>query len=433
MYETIKKRLLSNTFTKNLALILSGNIAAKAIGILSTPIITRLYSPEDYGVFSVFLSIVAIVGSLATLRYAITIPLADSDKAADDIIKLCLFITLLVSILSYGIVFFAGEHITQAFHVEKLSSYLWVLPLAFFATGVYQTFNNWAVRERDFKLITKTILSRSIYGAVGKVILGLIGLKPLGLIIGLLIQEVSGNFVFVKRFLRARPSFFRKLDLSSMKVQAVRFRKFPLIQSWSQLILSLGAQLPVLLIGYFYDIKTAGVFGLAQNMINMPMNLIGQSVSQVYYAEIAKFGKKNKNKIYILTVSVMKKMLLVGLIPTLILLLFSPWLFELVFGTQWKAAGIYSQILASMILFRFVSNPIASVLNVMEKQSIQLFLNSIRVILVVFVFYMSSVYELSPIKAVLLFSVTVSVYYILLSAFILMLLKEKETEFESYK
>lgn len=426
MYRTLKNKLLSSTFSKNLAIVLSGNIAAKTIGILSAPIITRLYTPEDYGVFAIFVSIVAIVGSLSTLRYAVTIPLQSNEQAAEDMVKLCLLISLVISLSSWVVVISVGDDLAKAFEVEKIVPYLWVLPLAFFFAGAYQTFSNWAVREKHFKLITRTALSQGITSSAGKIGLGLLGVKPLGLLVGLLLQEAAGVITLLRHFLKKRPSFFQAFDYASIKSQAVRYRKFPLIQSWSQLLLALGAQLPVLLVGYYFGLKAAGVFGLAQSMISLPMNLIGQSVSQVYYAEIAKFGKNQPEKIYHLSISVIKKMFFLGLIPALFLLFLGPLVFELVFGDEWKEAGVYSQMLTGLILFRFVSSPIASVLNVFEKQWLQFNLNAIRVVLVILVFYCSSFMGLLVKETVLFFGVAVSVYYILLIAIILMLTKRQK-------
>jgi O-antigen/teichoic acid export membrane protein len=65
----------------------------------------------------------------------------------------------------------------------------------------------------------------------------------------------------------------------------------------------------------FFGIKAAGLFGLAHSMINMPMNLIGTSVAQVYYAEIAQYGKARPDKILQLSWSIVKKMFLIGLLP----------------------------------------------------------------------------------------------------------------------
>ena len=226
------------------------------------------------------------------------------------------------------------------------------------------------------------------------------------------------------RLVQQRPAFLRTFSWNGIKYAAKRYRKFPLVQSWSQLLLALGGQLPVLLIGAFYGIEVAGVYGLAQNMINMPVNLIGQAVAQVYYAEISKYGRNNPGKIYKLSVSIIKKLFWVGLIPVAILLAFGPWLFKLVFGTEWYDAGVYARFLSILILTRFISSPVANIFNVYEKQSLQLTLNIIRVVLVFTAFYTSNLFKLSALNSIVIYSISMTAYYAFLTIIILRIVKK---------
>jgi O-antigen/teichoic acid export membrane protein len=413
-----------NIFFQNIAVVASGNITAKLIGILAAPVITRLYTPEDYGVFSIFLSVIGIAGSLATLRYAVTIPIAKDERLADNILKLCFLITISLSLFwVVGIALF-GELITDNFSAEQLQPYLWFLPIVFFTKGIYEALNNWAVRIKNFKLITRTKISQGISSAGVKIGLGALGITPLGLFIGQVAQEAAGIGSLSLKLIKLKPTFLKELNWAELKYAANRYKKFPLVQSWSQLLLALGAQLPVLLIGAFYGVEVVGVFGLAQGMINMPMNLIGQSVAQVYYAEISKYGKDNPEKIYKLSISIIKKLFWVGLIPVGIIMAFGPWIFKLVFGPEWIDAGVYSRFLSILILTRFISSPIANIFNVYEKQSLQLTLNIIRVVLVFAAFYASNLFKLSALNSIGVYSILMTVYYAFLTIIILRVVKK---------
>lgn len=407
-----REKLKSNIFFQNIAVVAGGNVTAKLIGIIAAPIITRLYTPEDYGIFSVFLSVVGIVGSLATLRYAVTIPIAKEEKLADNILKLCFLITLSLSIVWFiGIALF-GKFFTVQFSAEQLQPYLWLMPVVFLGKGIYEALNNWAVRTRKFRLITRTKVSQGVSSAGVKIGFGALGVTPLGLFIGHIALEAAGITSLFSKLVQLKPSFLKSFNWSEIKYAAKRYRKFPLVQSWSQLLLALGAQLPVLMIGAFYGVEVVGVFGLAQNMINMPMDLIGQSVAQVYYAEISKYGKNNPEKIYKLSVSIIKKLFWIGLIPVGLLIAFGPWVFKLVFGPEWFDAGVYARILSILILFRFISSPIMNSLNVLEKQGIQLWLNTLRVILVFVIFYLANKVGFSPVKAMIVYSVSIAAFYL---------------------
>ncbi|OJX91090.1 MAG: hypothetical protein BGP01_11700 [Paludibacter sp. 47-17] len=407
------EKLKSSVFFQNIAIVAGGNIAAKAIVIFTTPLITRLYSPDDYGVFSMFISIVGVVGSLATLRYAVTIPLAQSERLAMNLIKLCFVITLSISLIWMFVVLIAGEFIVDLFSVPQMLSYLWLMPIVFFGTGIYEALNNWAVRVRNFRLITQTKISQSTSSSIIKIGFGLLNVTPLGLIIGHIAQEAAGITSLFSKLLRLKPGFVKTFNWNGLKYAARRYKKFPLVQSWSQLLLALGAQLPLLLIGSIYGLEVAGVFGLAQNMINIPMDLIGQSVAQVYYAEISKYGKNNPDKIYKLSVSIIKKLFLVAIVPVGIITLFGPWLFALVFGVEWVDAGLYARYFSLVILARFISSPITNVFNVFEQQGVQLLLNITRVVIVLIIFFLSNWLDFSANQAIILYSIVFPVYSII--------------------
>jgi O-antigen/teichoic acid export membrane protein len=419
-----REKLKNNIFFQNIAIVAGGNVTAKLIGIVAAPIITRLYTPADYGVFSVFLSVIGIAGSLATLRYAVTIPIAKEEKLADNILKLCFLISLSLSLIWFlGITLF-GKYFTIQFSAEQLQPYLWLMPVVFLGKGIYEALNNWAVRTQKFRLITRTKVSQGVSSSGVKIGLGAMGVTPLGLFLGHIAQEAAGITSLFSKLVQLKPSFLKSFNWSEIKYAARRYKKFPLVQSWSQLLLALGAQLPVLMIGAFYGVEVVGVFGLAQNMINMPMDLIGQSVAQVYYAEISKYGKNNPEKIYKLSVSIIKKLFWIGLIPVGLLIAFGPWVFKLVFGPEWLDAGVYARFLSILILTRFISSPIASIFNVYEKQSLQLTLNIIRVVLVFAAFYASNFFKLSALNSIGIYSILMTVYYAFLTIIVLRVVKK---------
>jgi len=423
LVSTYWEKLKNNVFYRNIAVVAGGNITARLIGIISAPIITRLYLPADYGIYSIFVSIFGIAGSLATLRYSVTIPIAESEKLSDNILKLCFFITSSLSLVWVVCVALFGDFFAAKYNTNRIIPYLWFIPIVFFCTGIYEALNNWALREKRFNLITRTKIMQSTSSAAVKIGLGALGVSPLGLFVGQIADTAAGIGSLFSKLRQVKPSFFKHLSWHEIKFAAKRYKKFPLLQSWSQLLLALGAQLPVLLLGSFYGAKAAGIFGLAYGMINLPMDLIGQSVAQVYYAEISKYGKNNPQKIYNLSVSIIKKMFWIGLIPLGIIAAFGPWIFELVFGTEWLDAGVYARILSILILFRFVSSPVMNSLNVMEKQGIQLWLNLLRVILVFIIFYLANKTGFSAVNALIVYSVSIAFFYLYVIIKTLKLLK----------
>lgn len=416
--KSLFRRFSSNVFVQNIAVVTGGNVMAKLIGFMSAPIITRLYTPAEYGVFSVFTSIIAIIGSVATLRYAVAIPLPSKEKDSDYLLKLSFLISFLLAFLFGLIIFIGGDYIINILSLDVIIPYLWLIPFAIIGKGLYNGLTNWAVRQRQFRLITKTKVVQGSSSAGIKVGLGFLGLAPDGLIFGALAQEFAGIFSLVSKLIKGNANFFREFNVKYVFWIAKRYRKFPLIQTWSQFLLSLGAELPVLLISSFFGASEVGIYGLSHTIINMPINLLGQSVSQVYYGEISKIGKHNPRKIYELSLSIIKKMFWLGLIPVSIIIIFGPYLFSLVFGEEWQDAGVYSRYLSILILTRFISSPIGNIFNVFERQGLQLTFNIVRIALVFLVFGVSNLMNISLLTTIGVYSLSMTIYYGFLSILI---------------
>lgn len=415
--------MLSNrSFLKNVAIVSTGNLFAKLIGVLCTPVIARLYSTDAFGAFSIFVSLVSILGSFSTLRYSVTIPIAKDDNTVYTLLKLCFIITTILSIIIFLFLLVVNIFIETSTYYQ-IKKYLWLVPFIFWGQGIYEALNSWAIRLKEFKLITKTRIKQSISSSIIKIGFGIIFKNSFGLFLGHLIQEFTGIGNFLVKLLKQQPKLFKKTTLKELKIVAVRYKKFPLIQSWSQILLAVGAQLPVIMVGTFYGTHIVGLFGLAMTVLNAPMDLIGQSVAQVYYSEISDYGKKNISKIFNLSVTIIKKMSLIGLLPICLILIIGPWLFSFLLGHEWYDSGVFAQVLCLLIYFKFISSPIMNCLNVLERQDIQLFFNVVRTILTVIIFLLSFQLEF-PIKQTLIFySISMSIFYLLIMFNILRILK----------
>lgn len=423
-FKVFWNRLKVSVFYKNIAIVAGGNITAKLIGILLTPVITRLYSPADYGVYNIFMSIIGVTGSLVTLRYAVVIPVAKDERTSDNVLKLCFSITFVLSLLWVITIFVFGDTLSEYYKSEELKTFVWLIPLVFFGQGIYEALNQWAVRNKQFRLITRTKISQSVSSTGLKIGLGFLNVKPLGLFVGHIAQEVAGISTLLTKLIKTKPTFFREFAWPEIKQVAIRYKKFPLIQSWSQLLLASGVQLPVLFLGMYYGAEVVGIFGLAKSMIQLPMGLIGDSVAQVYYAEISKLGKDNPDKIYRLTVTLIKRLFFIGLIPVAFLIILGPWLFSVVFGSEWHDAGVYARYLSIYILMSLISTPVAHIFNLYERMDLQLILNIVRVLLIVIVFVVCHYIEIAAINSIIVYSISMFFYFLFLTFVILQLVKK---------
>ncbi|MCR3955122.1 MAG: oligosaccharide flippase family protein [Gudongella sp.] len=409
----LKERFLRSKFTKGVALISGGTAFAQIINIIISPIITRLYTPEEYGIltmYTAFLSILAIAGAL---KYEWGIPISKSDIEAINVLTLSILTISIISSIIYLIFKIWSESILIFFDAAILANYWKLIPIGVFLSGIYTVFSQWALRKKNFRDISSTKIAQSIFQNLSKVGLGLIGLGPIGLIVGRILGQSAGILTYIKSFMRDDYYLIKEIKYIKIKKAATRYKNFPLYGAPGQVLNSIGIQLPVLLITSLYGSDVVGYYGLAMTIVSLPMNLIGLSVADVFYSEIASIGRQDSIRIKSLVYSLTKKLVLIGLLPLSILLLMGPNLFTLVFGSGWREAGVYAQIIAILVFARFVFTPFTRILNVYEKQFQALILDILRVIIVFATFYGVNYLSFSSYQAILAYTISMTIVYIL--------------------
>ncbi len=413
----------SGSIFRNMAVLASGSMVARAITIASMPIITRIYLPEHMGVLSVFMALTALITPFETMRYTSAIPLPKRDGIALNIAALCALILFSVTGLITIAFALTASRFLQMLSMEQLLPYWWLLPIAVAGKGLYEILQNWAIRTKSFKIITKTRLSQALIGCSTKIILGLFGLKPLGLLIGQIFLQAGGSFSFIKSFRQTFVSNARWLTKSNIRFVAARYAEFPKYRLPSQFLLVVATKAPLLYFAWHFGKEVTGQLGLALTMIALPLTLFGQATSQAYYAEISNMGRRRADEISKLTHSITKKMLCIGLVPGVVLLAAGPLLFSIAFGAQWSEAGLFVRILSPYLVSQFVTSPVTNVLSVIGKQQYLLQINIIRIILALLVFSISYVGQLNAALTLIIYSSIMTLHRVYIYVRIMQLLK----------
>ena len=154
-------RLFRSEGVKNFSKLLSANVVAQAIGLVVYPILTRIYSPEDFGLLNLFLSIgnVVLVISLADYYYSIVLPKEDKDAAALAHVSL---VSLIVTVLLLTVSILFAHPISALFKSPKLETYYWLLPIYVFFMGGWNILNYWYIRHKQFGRISGYQISQSV-------------------------------------------------------------------------------------------------------------------------------------------------------------------------------------------------------------------------------------------------------------------------------
>lgn len=401
----LRTYLITRPILRNVVILVTGTTVAQLLGVIAAPILTRLYTPVEFGLLTVYIALLALFALLGTLQYENAIPLPESDEDAANLLVLSFFILAAICLISTATLWFGRELISSYLHISQLAAFLWLIPLSLMGMGTYNILSSWSVRKKTFGRIAQTKVTQSVGMVSTMIALGIFQQGIIGLLLGDMIGRMSGGLRLTYLIVKEDVSLLKKVSWQGIRQIAVRFNRFPKYSVISSLIRELSEQLPALFLAVAYGPWVVGLFMLVQRVLGMPISLIGYSVSNVYMAEAAKHMQNNDSarilKLYWQTI---KHLLLIA-VPILILLsIGAPKLFPLVFGSQWSEAGTYLRILCPMYLFQFLSIPISTTLYVYERQDLQFFREIIRIMLLLVAIVMVMVADLQPLYAFSLLS-----------------------------
>lgn len=337
----------------------------QSIVILASPLLTRLYSPEDFGLLAVYAGLLGILATVASLRYQLAIPLPESDEEAAHVVVLGLVVVLGITALSTLIVGFFGGPLAEALNTPSLAPYLWLLPVGLLLTGIYQVLQYWAIRTKAFSALARTKVTQAI-GMV-TVQLGAYTVGPLALLLGQIAGQAAGSTSIGSLAVQRHWSVFRAVRLRGIGKAANRYRRFPIYSSWTGAFNAAGSQLPPVLLAALFNPAAAGIYVLAHRVLAMPMKLLGRAIADVFYASAT--DARRNDQLAPLVAGIHEKLAHIAMPPALILVLAGPQLFALVFGEGWRQAGEFAQWMAPWIYMVFITAPLSTLFSLLEKQA----------------------------------------------------------------
>ena len=371
-----KKRM--STFAGNVLKLVTGSVFAQGLGVLVAPIVARLFAPEAFGVAALFVSIAAIIGVLACLRYELAIMLPKTDEEAANLFGVSLFFVLIITGISALIIFFAGDVIVNLLNSPELSKYLWLVPLAVFFTGIFKTLNYWNSRTKHFGRLSIARIVSSVTMQTTKVSAGFAGFVSGGVLIGTgILGQIVSTFVLGRQIWRDDRRLFKaNIRWKKMLAGLKRHKKFPIYNTWSAFLNTASQQLPTIMLAFYFSPKVVGFYALGKTVLSMPMNMVGGAVAQVFFQKASEAHNCTGNLSAVVE-EVFKRLVSFGIFPILLLTLIGEDLFVIAFGARWAEAGVYMQILGLWIFFQFISSPISTLFAVLEKQHYGLLFNTV--------------------------------------------------------
>lgn len=384
------------------------NVGAQALSLLIVPVLTRLYSPADFGAFAIYLAVLNTLVPIASLRMQATLALPELPEDSRRLLHISLIVlgmTVALTTLLMGIVTAEGL-IPDEWMTDQRRFLLLLLPLNLAALGLVQIYSAWTMLHHQpsataVARITESVVDRSTsclcaFNAV---------LHPLGLIAGRLVGSGAAAYSLWKAshaHLRKAPHSWSAFQ--SLAPLTIRYRHFALVSSAATLCDSAARQAPALLLAFLFSPAVAGYYALAFQVVNVPLLIAGDALSSTYFQRAVRL-RATPEQLTHSTAQLFRSMLSV-IIPTTLGLSFlgSP-LFGRIFGSDWAPAGEYAQVLAVGFLFMFLHRPISVLFDVYEAQSARFRFDMVNLVLRIAVMLTVAAWGGSPLMVLL--SVTI--------------------------
>jgi len=375
--------LFKSEFTKNIFTLVSGTAVAQAMTLLISPVLSRIYTPEDFGLFAFYMSIVAAFALIATFRYEMTVMIPKEESASVNLVYLSLFIDLILCLFILMVIVAIGLLIPIDYPIDRLLKiWLYILPVMVFFLGSSNVFQHWFNRHKRYKSLANAKIIRSAGTNTVTLLIGLIGSGAWGLFIGNLAGIILFNLYFIFKIYYLDRDKFKSINKTEIRFLAKKHKELALTntpQSFMEMFQMNGI---IYLLQIFFNSVTIGWYSFAMRILQAPMWLIVTSIAQVFYKEAAESYQSGRN-ITSEVKKTMKMTALVGLPALVALMIAGPELFSFVFGEQWHEAGIYARILAPWLYFDFVRYSIAQTTLIVNKVKPMFFFSLIGNILVI--------------------------------------------------
>ncbi|WP_177220216.1 lipopolysaccharide biosynthesis protein [Agrococcus baldri] len=332
--------------------------------LLATPILTRLYDATDFATLAVVTAIATVLGGLATLSLERALSLPEKVETALALTRVAMLSTAAVGLISTGLAWLFRREVASLLNAPELTDLWWVAP----ATGSVLAFQSvvsaWMIRWQNYGALGFRNAIQGFVQAAWSILFGLGGFGSIGLATSLGAGRLTAALV------TWRPTSAVRRESMATALRA--YRRFPLVNSWARLANQLGLQAPTLLIVGLYGPLAAGLYALTIRTIASPVGVIVDAAAQYFEGRFAQMLRDRERGLAAFVASTSARFAGLGVAPAAVLLLTAPTLFGLIFGPEWRDAGVIAQIVVISALAQLVVTPVTRALVMLGRQRTQL-------------------------------------------------------------
>ncbi len=390
-------------FYKDFLKMVGGTGIAQLIPFLVSPILTRIFTPDEFGAYAFFLASISVMVIIATGKYELAFLIPKEKRSVISLITFSSLLVVMVSVVLFILLFLFGSQLLEYVELENYSSaFIYGLPIAVLIVSMTNILSGVLVRLKQFSKLSSTRVLKSSGINGGQLALGLSKTYDFGLMIGKIVGEAL-NLMFIVWLFRKHISANIPFKGSGVLKEAKEYKKFPFVTAPHALLNTLSSNSPNFLFVSFFNTAVAGFYSLSYRVCFAPVQLISNSMYQVYSQNISE-RYNDGLELYKHSLKILRKISVYGFIPFSILFVFAPSIFRVLFGAEWVIAGEYTQFLIPYLYLVFVTSPFSFVPLLFGKQQTAFSIEIVNLILRVSAIYVGYIYG-SVYLSLLLYSI----------------------------
>jgi len=360
------------TFLSHVLMLVTGTALSQIIGVAAMLLLTRLFAPDAFGLLALFMTTTSVFSVLGGARYELAIMLPEHDADAANVFWGAVLVLTAICAVCLCVVAAFPDRIAAMLREPSFVPWLWLVPPTIFINGLNQVMSYWCGRTKRFR---KVALSRIIQAITTVVVQ-----------VGLYIEHASGGAALISGWIlgQAVGTAFLIVDSAcsdgrflwgSAKAKQIfallrTYRNFALYKAPYSFISNASSQLVIVVLRFFSDLGTVGLFSMANRAVFLPVTLISSSINQVFYQRAATERSERKLETF---VNRLLRMQVVLMTPLVIFAAFdSKFLFTKIFGARWALSGQFAAILAFAGYMYFLVSWLDRLFDVRQRQRLAL-------------------------------------------------------------
>lgn len=375
-----KKNSWRSEFAKNMRTLMAGTVLSQLIVVAFTPILSRIFTPEDFTTLEQFTMLLNILVVVITGKYEFAIMHPRQKEDARHL----LFLSIVLALIGSTAVTFLGllfsEHIGNYYNNPNFGQIFWVLGPCLFAFAVFNSTSYWFSRQKKYIYSSTSKIVNSTASEPIKVLLSKFSIGSSGLIIGTTLGQIIGAVYSFFQFKKNEPKGFKDIDFYTLKQNAKRYKDYPMISIWGSILNRLAQWAHIGIFAQFYGLVAIGWMALSRRIVQAPLNIISGSYSQVFFQKISEIEDpiELKNKYY----SALKQLAALSLGIVGIVYIIPDATIGWIFGEAWLPAINYLRILTIWYAFNFVTSSLSFVSLRIEMQRVAFLLDLLHFVII---------------------------------------------------